>query len=321
MDLPARVRILVETPRPTALSPIEQRLRSQRPEVRHVSGVPLPEGIVARGHVLANLTLADLEAIVSGYAQVRPTSLVIEPQRRPRFGSGLHFHARTTDGAAIGGTIRIRLGSTATNPPTLVVDVVLRADEDADATDHREAGPPPAAVLGAVLAELRDLRHRLRASPMTARQAVDHVEAILAVVRDLEGAQDEGQLRRASRSAAPSTARRVAQRYAGVILRGPKEEVISQCSDGSTVTAAEVRELLRADGHDVDAVAFLESSWPAQTPFVTTRAGKIVVNGTVVIDCKLDGDTIRAFAEIRIDEVFGPARYSSGSEQRRCGTA
>jgi hypothetical protein len=46
---------------------------------------------------------------------------------------------------------------------------------------------PAAAVLGAVLAELRDLRHRLRTTPTTALVALAHVEAILMIAEQLEG--------------------------------------------------------------------------------------------------------------------------------------
>jgi hypothetical protein len=303
-----RTRIVVEMAS-TGAAPSEQRLR--RKDATYLRDVPLPDGVLARGHVVGPLTLSDLEAVISGCTTIIPTTLVIEHGRPRGDVTRLPFTAMNFDGAVIEGTLDIRPATTALGAPKLVVDVVLRANDDEDGTDHRADGPPPAAVLGAVLAELRDLRHRLRTTPTTVRQAVDHVEAILAAARELEDAQDGGLLRESSRSAASWTARRVAARYAGVILRGvPKEEVISQCSDGSTVSAAEVHELLRADGHDVDAIAFLDPSWPGQVPFVATRTGAVVVNGTVVIDCTIDGDTIRAFAEIRIDEVVEPNGYS-----------
>jgi hypothetical protein len=314
MDLPAHVRILVETPKPTALTPIDVRLRRERPEVRYVPSVRLPEGIVARGHVLAYLTLADLEAIVSGYAPLRPTSLVIEPQSRPYLGGGLHFHARAMDGAAIVGTIRMRPETTTTTPPAIVVDVVLRAnDDDEDATDHRADGPPPAAVLGAVLAELRDLRHRLRTSPMTDRQVVDHLQAILAVAHELEDDRPGRAPRASSREGTRAIARRVAWRFAQVALRDgiepSVEEAIVRCADGGTIAAWEVHRALLSRGYRTDDVTFLESWWPGQVVFEATRAGRPVVRGTVLIDARFDPRRIETYATLRIDEAFDPNAY------------
>jgi hypothetical protein len=317
MDPKPHARIVVETAHTTPSS--ELRFLRRRNDTSYLRGTPLPPGIVARGHVVAPLRLSDIEAVVSGVTTIIPTTLVIENSKRRGDVAGLPFSALNFDGVRTEGTLDIRPGTTPMGAPKLLVDVVLRASDDEDATDHRADGPPPAAILGAVLAELRDLRHRLRTSPMTDRQVVDHVEAILAVANELEADRPGRAPRASSREGARATARRVAGRFAQVVLREgiepSAEQPIARCSDDDTTIAGwEVHRHLLSRGYRIDDVKFVESWWPAQVTFVATRGGTLVVRGTVIIDARFDARRIETYATLRIDEVFEPNAYSVSAD-------
>jgi hypothetical protein len=315
MDPTPRTRIVVEIAS-TGAAPSEQRLR--RNDATYLRDVPLPPGVFARGHVVAPLTLADLEAVISGCTTIIPTTLVIE-DRKPRGDvTRLPFTALNFDGMGFEGTLDIRPATTPLGAPKLVVDVVLRTRDDADTTDHRADGPPPAAVLGAVLAELRDLRHRLWTSPMTARQAVDHVDSILAVAHELEDDRPGRAPGASSRERTRATARRVAGRFAQVVLREgiepSAEQPIARCSDDTTIVGWEVHRSLLSRGYKTDDVRFVESWWPGQVVFEATFAGSPVVRGTVLIDARFDARRIETYATLRIDEVFEPNAYSVSAD-------
>jgi hypothetical protein len=270
----------------------------------------------ARGHVVGPLTFSELEAVISGFTTIIPTTLVIEDCNPRGDVAGLSFRALNFDGIIFEGVIDLRPASTPMGAPKLVVDVVVRASDDG--TDHQADGPPPAAVLGAVLAELRDLRHRLRTSPMTDRQVVDHVEAILAVAHELEDDRPGRAPRTSSREGTRATARRVAGRFAQLVLREgiepSVEEAIVRCADGGTIAAWEVHRALLSRGYRIDDVRFVESWWPAQVSFEATLAGTPVVRGTVVIDARFDARRIETYATLRIDEVFEPNGYSVSAD-------
>lgn len=159
---------------------------------------------------------------------------------------------------------------------------------------------PLAAVLGAVLAELRNLRMRLRTSPTTAPAALEHVESILDLARTLEAGEATP-----APPASSSVAARVADRFAGFLRRSARvEERGKSCSEGSVMMAHGVRDALRDEAFEVDSVVFVGSWWPGQVAFAALRSGVPVLCGTVVLDFKIERERIVPLTTVRVDEVL-----------------
>jgi hypothetical protein len=92
-------------------------------------------------------------------------------------------------------------------------------------------------------------------------------------------------------------------RVSAVLMRDvPVATAVALCSEGSTVTAADVVALLEEEGIDgVHSVEFMAKESPNSVLFYASNAlGRAVADGDVVIKVKLQGARIEAYAEVEI---------------------
>jgi hypothetical protein len=164
---------------------------------------------------------------------------------------------------------------------------------------------PPAAILGAVLEELDDLRWRLRNEPIPSRaEVLARVQAIIDIARTLGGAEAD----RSPSGADRQVAKRVAHRFAAAFFTtgGPPTVDLTN-ADSSALSATELRRLLEPTYGAIARLGFLPVAGSANTAtFEALAASGNIITGRVVIHAVVTDERVTSWAEVIVEDEAIP---------------